>query len=203
MKKLLMFLCVVFLVIGTHSMVLALPFDIAGPSASNVDTSPATFVTLTTALTGTITDLNVQIEIGYLDTDGVIGAHWGNFEIGLEHNGIPIFLALKPNSDNYGEFDVTFDDDAASGLSYVVLDPDNRSGTYQPVGSLSAFNGLELAGDWTLALLDDVWPGDKDDLISWSINGTTDINPVPIPAAIYLLGAGFIGLAGLRRKIKK
>jgi hypothetical protein len=29
------------------------------------------------------------------------------------------------------------------------------------------------------------------------------INAVPIPAAIYLLGAGFVGLAGLRRKLKK
>ena len=29
------------------------------------------------------------------------------------------------------------------------------------------------------------------------------IETVPIPAAIYLLGAGFVGLVGIRRKIKK
>jgi hypothetical protein len=30
-----------------------------------------------------------------------------------------------------------------------------------------------------------------------------DSTPIPVPAAIYLLGAGFVGLAGLRRKFKK
>lgn len=29
------------------------------------------------------------------------------------------------------------------------------------------------------------------------------LQPVPLPAAIYLLGTGFMGLAGLRRKIKR
>lgn len=31
-------------------------------------------------------------------------------------------------------------------------------------------------------------------------NGTTEINPVPVPAAVYLLGTGLLGLIGIRRK---
>jgi hypothetical protein len=31
-------------------------------------------------------------------------------------------------------------------------------------------------------------------------NGTTEINPVPVPAAVYLLGSGLLALVGIRRK---
>lgn len=51
----------------------------------------------------------------------------------------------------------------------------------------------------------EAFPGAGYDLLNTNIAGQIIIEgtPVPIPAAIYLLGAGFIGLAGLRRKIKK
>jgi hypothetical protein len=42
------------------------------------------------------------------------------------------------------------------------------------------------------------WP----DLYGAGID-TLSFNVVPIPAAVYLLGAGFIGLLGLRKKLKK
>jgi hypothetical protein len=32
-------------------------------------------------------------------------------------------------------------------------------------------------------------------------NGTTEINPIPIPAAVYLLGSGLLGLIGIRRRM--
>lgn len=32
-------------------------------------------------------------------------------------------------------------------------------------------------------------------------NGTTQLNPVPVPAAVYLFGSGLLGLVGLRRKM--
>ncbi len=35
------------------------------------------------------------------------------------------------------------------------------------------------------------------------LDGTTDTNPVPVPATILLLGSGLIGLVGFRKKIKK
>jgi len=33
--------------------------------------------------------------------------------------------------------------------------------------------------------------------------GRHDFNPIPIPAAIWLLGSGLLGLAGLNRKCKQ
>jgi hypothetical protein len=57
-------------------------FDIAGPSAFNVDTDPATVVTLSTAQAGTITDINVGIHI---DVVPIPGAVWllGSGLVGL------------------------------------------------------------------------------------------------------------------------
>jgi len=34
-------------------------------------------------------------------------------------------------------------------------------------------------------------------------NGTTEINPIPIPGAFYLLGSGLLGLIGIRRRMMK
>ena len=39
------------------------------------------------------------------------------------------------------------------------------------------------------------------DILSWQFIDT--YNPVPIPGAIWLLGSGLIGLAGIRKKLKK
>jgi len=48
------------------------------------------------------------------------------------------------------------------------------------------------------------------DIFAYDLDGnihnapfSKDASAVPLPAAVYLLGAGFVGLAGLRRKFKK
>ena len=214
MKKFLVFLCAIVLVFATNAM--AIPVDISAPYGRlNVDTNDATVVSFYTAQTGTITDLNVQIEFGRVDfVDGVgiatLNSYWRDLDLALEHNGITVQLTQSPRTDGVeGIFNVTFDDDAASPLSYagppIYWDtPEDRSGSYQPVGSLSEFNGSDLAGDWVLSLRDETqWADGVTDLLSWSINGTIDTASVPEPATMLLLGSGLIGLAGFRRKFRK
>jgi hypothetical protein len=57
--------------------------------------------------------------------------------------------------------------------------------------------GGKMVGKWSQATT--LWYGDTPGG-AWLVSQT---NPVPIPAAIYLLGAGFAGLVGIRRKLKK
>jgi subtilisin-like proprotein convertase family protein len=61
------------------------------------------------------------------------------------------------------DFDITFDDSAGA---IVCAEP--TVGTYQPANPLSAFNGLNPQGDWTI-LVADFFGGDIGVLNDWSI----------------------------------
>ena len=80
----------------------------------DVDTNPATDVTLTTAESGIIEDLNVQIELG-IDKNGDL--FWSDLDIWLSHEGVMVQLLQGPKNDNKGTFDVIFDDEAISPIN--------------------------------------------------------------------------------------
>lgn len=182
---------------------IAIPFDISGPPAMDVDPWSATYVyvTLTTTESGIIDDLNVQIELGYNDEEPGPAGFWGNFDIWLTHDGMMVQL-FETMDDYFGTFDVVFDDEAASSIPDIGVDYDVY-GTFIPIGSLSAFNGYNLSGDWTLILLDDFIPGDGTNLISWGISGDTAAAPVPEPSTMLLVGTGLLGIAFGRKRFNK
>jgi hypothetical protein len=114
-----------------------------------------------------------------------------------------------------------------TGMNYQSGDPQNvylqsDGNSYKtqmaPPGSFAGYLAV-YNGEASMAALDTVGYVDQllyyyatpDDasagvplytIRSWA-NGTTEINPnvVPIPAAVYLLGSGLLGLIGIRRRM--
>jgi len=126
-------------------------------------TIPTTVSTVTSTInvtnTGTINDVNVV---------DLIGNHsWINdLIVELESpqgTKITLWDQICGNEDN---FDVNFDDAATPG---ALPCPPVGGGTYQPQGSLAAFNGQNPQGTWILSI-QDVFNQDGGALTSWGLN---------------------------------
>ncbi len=171
---------------------LAAPFAISGPGAFNVDTSPGTNVVLTSGLSGTITDLNVSVHI--------TGGHMEDFELFLTSPGGTTVQFRNDFANPFVHINqplqATFDDEATAAHSDQMF---GAVGTFQAFNLLSAFDGEELAGNWTLTISDVLIPNEGDQLVSWSISGTVAA-AVPEPGALALAGLALLGLGATRRR---
>ncbi|MCE9544184.1 MAG: PEP-CTERM sorting domain-containing protein [Planctomycetia bacterium] len=173
-----------------------------GPSASDVDTDPATNVSLTVPDSGNIIKVTLSARLsGFAD----------NVSIWLSHDGVALLPIYTGEADSFPDspiIDATWDD-AASGPAPAS---GSAVGTFTPVQPLSAFNGLDVFGTWTLTLKDTGgFPGDGTLLESWSIDVTTDgiqVPGVPEPSSILLVALGAIvllpaGCAAARKKYRR
>lgn len=122
---------------------------------------------------------------------------WADLEIRLVRGATTVYLT----NDNGGGTDpngtYTFDDEAS--LSVASLSP--TPGSYQPLQMLSAFDGANSAGVWTLHIVDDAGV-DAGQLASWSLVLTGSGVPEPASWAMMLAGLGLVGGA-MRRKTSK
>jgi len=130
------------------------------PKTISASGTPTVTSTLTISASGTISDVNM-LNLGITHT-------WINDLIvklkspaGTE---ITLFSQICSSQDNV----LTNFDDAGNPYSSLPCPPTNN-GTYQPLSALSAFNGQNLNGVWTLTV-QDIANQDGGSLNSWSLN---------------------------------
>ncbi|MBP1682297.1 MAG: hypothetical protein H6Q35_2636 [Proteobacteria bacterium] len=119
--------------------------------------------TITITDSGTVEDLNVQINLTHTwdsDLDIYLVAPDGTvIELTSDNGG---------SGDNYTN--TIFDDDAATS---IISGGAPFTGTFRPEGDLSLLEGMDISGTWTLRIVDDLG-ADVGTLISWSIATTID-----------------------------
>lgn len=208
------------------SLASAATFAYLGDGGPDVDTGSVTSFDINVTDTGTIADLNVavffentsRVNVTY---PGTIA--WGDLNVSVSKDGVSVDLWSAGNPGENDFLYAAFDDTSTQGETLndvldragsapsdyvpvypgapVPIDPNAPGESYNALGALSAFNGLELSGTWTISIFDTVVPDELDELGGWMIYGeTVSAAPVPVPASLPLLAAAFAGFAYLRRK---
>ncbi len=162
------------------------PEDPGDPGSIVPKTTTATFAVTGS---GTITDLDLRI-------DGLRHSWIGDLTVELIHpNGLTrATLFSRLGGENYNGTAITqaiFDSDASATLPTAGYDPDGHppiTGRLRPeaAGALNVFDGLGVAGVWTLRITDG-YPGDTGVLDRWGLDtqgATIPCGRLEIPAAV-------------------
>jgi len=121
--------------------------------------------TITINGTGTIEDLNVHINLQHTwDSDLNI------YLVAPDGTIIELSTGNGSGYDNYSN--TTFDSDASTS---IINGSAPFSGVYRPEGDLSALDGMDISGTWTLRIVDAVG-ADSGMLYSWSIEAQVEGN---------------------------
>ncbi|WP_299121426.1 reprolysin-like metallopeptidase [uncultured Winogradskyella sp.] len=127
-----------------------------GPSPNQPGT--VVFSTINVSDSGPISSMKISLNITH--------TYIGDLVVQLQHPNGTDFVNVwnrTCNSTAFGNIDVTLED----GLPAISC-ASPTTGSYAPENALSAFNGLEMNGDWTIALVDN-YNGDIGTLNNWSV----------------------------------
>lgn len=162
---------------GSAPVSSAYSFTTSSCAVTNSTDVPKTILTTISSITsiiniptaGTISDLNVV---------NLVGTHtWINdLVVTLKspaNTTVTLWTRICASEDNFA---VNFDDGATPG---ALPCPPIGGGTYQPNQVLSAFNGQNQQGTWTLTV-SDMASADGGSLTSWGLNICSDIAPLGI-----------------------
>jgi hypothetical protein len=182
-----------------QKMLRQLPKQIAGVALGLIIALTATPASAVTAGT-----YSADITISGLETFNLAG-----FSLNVNYDDSLLAFDSYTLTDELGSFD-NFDAEDWSlgddGFGTVALDVVSflvdlggqsdafKLATVNFTGDEGAMAGISLSG---ILLGDDLGAP-----IPFTVNGT-DINAVPVPAAVWLLGSGLVGIVGLRRRNRK
>jgi hypothetical protein len=168
------------------SLLLAGPVARAGSAAydgsphDDVDTDPATVVTLFATVPGPVERVTVRVQTSAKYSD--------NLEIQLVHAGVAVTLYDGNGGDTSGaELNAGFADDA--GGTYST--PGSVLGSVAPSpGSLASFIGREASGAWELRIRNKYGSvDDGTDLLLWNVGIRSGLAGPPVAVAVYDDGA--------------
>ena len=139
---------------------------------------------------GTITDVDVFVDIDHTWTSDLV--------VSIEHGGITVQLFDRRGGAD-DDIKATFDDEAAT----AIWDGANPfAGSFRPESALSAFDGIDVLGGWTLSVAD-LFSGDEGTINSWGIavDGVfSSPSPVPSPSVLSLLALGLLTMRFLGKR---
>lgn len=102
----------------------------------------------------------------------IIGTHTfvGDLAVRLiGPGGSPVVLLWDGECGSTDDFNLSISDDAVSFVGSAPCIPLGQGGTFKPENPLSVFNGLPIAGDWTLRINDN-FNQDGGELLSWRLD---------------------------------
>ncbi|XOV67311.1 MAG: reprolysin-like metallopeptidase [Fluviicola sp.] len=157
------------------------------PVTISASGTPTVTSTLNVSTTGTISDLNVIQLVGN-------HTYISDLVFTLTSPTGTNVVIMNSVCNNENDFDIAFDDEAAQGYGTIPCPPVG-GGVYQPNEALSAFDGEDPNGTWTLTI-DDVFNQDGGALTGWALEICTappactdpDVPTVTATAGTYCEG---------------